>query len=410
MAIASDKPGQGRTAERPPLPRRQTEHVPFLLPLALVLGALAVRLPLLGLTAGYDLRVIAGLARRAAQGEDVYALDVHLTTPWAYFPPLLDLYAGLARLAAATGWSFYVLAKLPIVAADIAIGPLLYAALRRHGCPPTRAVAGMALYLYNPLALYDGAFYGRFDAIALAFLLLALESCRTRLFAPAYALAIAAKTFPLFLLPLLAVGRDRQPARRLLLTCLLVAPLSLPYVVTDPGGLLTHAFYLNRFSFGSLSWYLLLLDLGRRPLAVTIAHVGVVLYPFVAFLLVRAPLYVKTACCYALFTALSGTLFEQYLLWPLPFLIVAGLRHRRRGALPLAALYTFAGVMENEYTWWPGPLHYALLPQPSIPLNVALAVATVAFVAAQIRRDTPWGQQRQRQADGPPDVTRIRIP
>ncbi len=360
----------------------------------LVLGALALRLPLLALTAGSDLRVIAQLAWRAARGQDVYAIDVHRLTPWAYFPPLLDVFAGLARLAARTGWSFYVLAKAPVVAADLGIGVLLYAALRRRGHPWGRAAVGAALYLYNPLALYNGAFYGRFDAIALVFLLLALEGYRGRLFAPAYALAIAAKTFPLFLLPLLALGRDRQPLRRLLLACGLVAPLSLPYVVTDPGGLLSHVFYTDRTGFGSLSWYLPLLHapFARLPQVIALARIGLLLYPLVLLLLLRAPLYVKAACCYALFTVLTSTIYEQYLLWPLPFLIVVGLHHRRRGALALAALDTFAGMVQNEYTWFAGPLHYALLPRVYAPLNLILVGATVAFVAAQVRRDSPWSK------------------
>ncbi len=112
------------------------------------------------------------------------------------------------------------------------------------------------------------------------------------------------------------------------------------------------------------------------------------LYPLVTLLLIRAPFYVKAACCYALFTVLSGTLFEQYLLWPLPFLIVAGLRHRRRGALALAALYTVAGTMENEYTCWAGPLHYALLPHPAQRSDRS---RHRTFVVAQVRHDTPWG-------------------
>ncbi len=64
--------------------RRWPGHTPLLLPVALLLGALAVRLPLLGLTAGYDLRVVAGMARRAAGGQDVYALGVQRLDPWAY--------------------------------------------------------------------------------------------------------------------------------------------------------------------------------------------------------------------------------------------------------------------------------------------------------------------------------------
>jgi len=375
--------------------RRWPGHAPLLLPVALLLGALAVRLPLLGLTAGYDLRVVAGMARRAAGGQDVYALGVQRLAPWAYFPLLLHLDAGLMRLAAHTGWSFYLLAKLPVVAADVGIGVLLYAALRRRGQAGGRAAVGMALYLYNPLVLYNGAFYGRFDAIALAFLVLALEGAGAGagLCAPAYALASAAKTFPLFLLPLLALGRDRQDPRRLLLACALVVPLSLPEVVTDPGGLLSHAFLVDRFGFEGLSWNLILphLPVLGRPGAAGVARVGAALYPVALLLLVRAPLSIKAACAYALFVLLSGTVYEQYLLWPLPFLIVAGLHHRRRGALGLLALDTLAGLVENEYTGRPGPLHYAaVLPNPCLPLNVVLAVATLTFVAAQVRQDPPW--------------------
>lgn len=288
--------------------------------MVLVCTSIVIRLPLLGLTAGADLRDIAKLAQLAAQGQDVYAIGVHSRSPWAYFPPLLDVFAGFARLAARTGWPLYILVKAPVVTADIGIGVLLYTALRRRGHPWGRAAMGMALYLYNPFVLYNGAFYGRFDAIALAFLLLALEGSRTRLFAPAYALAIAAKTFPLFLLPLLALGRDRQRPCRLLLACGLVVPLSLPYVVMDPSGLLSHVFYTDRTGFGSLSWYLLLLHapLVRPAQLVAVAHIGLALYPLVLLLLIRAPLYVKAACCYALFTVLTSTIYEQYLLWPLP--------------------------------------------------------------------------------------------
>ena len=393
MARAQDEHRQGRATGYALGWRRQPGQAPLLLPVALLLGALAVRLPLLGLTAGYDLRVVAGMARRASQGQDVYALGVQRLAPWAYFPPLLHLDAGLARLAAHTGWSFYLLAKLPVVAADLAVGVLVYAAVRRRGQAGGRAATGMALYLYNPLALYNGAFYGRFDAIALAFLVLALEGAGTRLFAPAYAVASAAKTFPLFSLPLLALGRDRQDPRRLLLACALVVPLSLPYIVTDPGGLLSHAFLVDRFGFEGLSWNLILphLPVLGRPGAAAVARVGVALYPGALLLLARAPLYIKAACAYALFVVLSGTVYEQYLLWSLPFLIVAGLHHRRRGALGLAALDTLAGLVENEYTGRPGPLHYAaVLPNPCLPLNVMLAVATVTFVAAQVQQDPPW--------------------
>jgi len=42
---------------------------------------------------------------------------------------------------------------------------------------------------------------------------------------------------------------------------------------------------------------------------------------------------IKAAACFALFVVLSPTVYEQYLLWALPFLIVVALLGRRRLAL-----------------------------------------------------------------------------
>jgi hypothetical protein len=106
--------------------------------------------------------------------------------------------------------------------------------------------------------------------------------------------------------------------------------------------------------------------------------------------LLRKPLYTKVACCFLLFVLLNRTVYEQYLLWPLPFLIVMGLHEHSRSALWMAALYTVAGMLENEYTWNSGyVLHYALVPTPWLPLNAFLAVATALFVGTQIVRRFP---------------------
>lgn len=366
----------------------------------MLLLALALRVVLLPLTAGNDFRSFAKLALFTLQGRNVYSIPsdylfTHLhSLSWAYFPLCLDMLAALRWLGLQTGWSFDVLGKLPMVAADLGIGWLLYRALRRRGHSTGVAILGMSLYLFNPLILYNGALYGRFDALALAFLLLAVEYQGTRLFAPAYALAIAAKTFPIFTLPLLALGRDRQPPRRLILALLLVLVLALPYIAVDPRGLFsyvvansTHPIGYQRL--GRLSWYSILYaeHVLSMPQILMLARVAILVYPLALLTLVRKPLYVKVAVCLLLFVLLNRTVYEQYLLWPLPFLIVMGLHGRSRAALGIAALYTVAGMLENEYTWDHGyRLHYALVPTPWLPLNAVLAIATALFVAAQIVR------------------------
>jgi Gpi18-like mannosyltransferase len=299
------------------------------------------------------------------------------------------MFTALEWLAEHTGWSFRVLGKLPIVAGDMLVGWLIYATLRRHRHPERVALAGMLLYLFNPLVLYNGAFYGRFDAIALAFLLLALENYRTRWFAPAFALAISAKTFPLFMLPLLAFGRDRQILRRLILACGLALVLALPYVITDPDGLLSHLLYA-RGSFGRLSWYYLFLSTHwlPEPKILTLAHFTTYLYPVILLAFVHRPLYMKAALCFTLYLVLNHVVYEQYLLWPLPFLIIVGLHYRSRVVLVLMVFCTLAGILENEHTWAHSHdpyLRYILLPTPCMPLNVALALGALVFILIKLR-------------------------
>jgi len=353
----------------------------------LFLAALSLRLALLPLAEGYDFRAFARLIWLTLHGRDVYALSgTQLrTVPWAYLPLYLHVLTALGWLSAQTGWPFRVLGKLPVVAADLAIGWLLYRTLRRHGRAERVALGGAALYLFNPLVLYNGAFYGRFDAVPLAFLLLALEGYRTRLFAPAYALAIAAKTFPIFLLPLLALGRDRQSPRRLAAAGALALAFSLPDIVSDPLGLAHNLLYHTRnTALGWLSWYTVLRPWLSAPHILAMARLGGALYVVAQLALVRLPLYAKAAACFALFVALSPTVYEQYLLWPLPFLIVLALRERDRSALWLGGMLTVAGLLENEYTMSHPRL--APLPTPWPPLNVALALGALVFVAIQARR------------------------
>ncbi len=373
--------------------RRLTAHVAVAL---LLFAGLALRLALAPLTQGADFNAVAALSALSLHGRDVYAISQLVMTPWAYPPLLLHLYAGLIWLSIHTGWSFRLLGKLPVIAADLAVAWLIFVALRR-GLGARAAAIGMSLYLFNPLALYNGAFYGRFDAIALAFMMLALVHYRGRLFAPAYALAISAKLFPLVTLPLLALGKDRQPSRRLALVGALTLLLALPEVVTNPGGLLSHLL-ADRRLLGWLSWYDIFPALHwlTSHQAGTLARYGIVLYAPLLLLLARCSLYEKAAASIALYIVLNYTVFEQYLLWPLPFLIVVAFLKSDWLAGWLAALCTVAGMLENEQTWsvhafW----HYAPVPRPWPLLNVALAASILAYVWALTVRSGALAERAQ---------------
>ena len=60
---------------------------------------------------------------------------------------------------------FVVLGKAPIVAGDVLTAALIAWYLRLRGRSDAIVAFGVALYFLNPLVLYNGAFYGRFDAV-----------------------------------------------------------------------------------------------------------------------------------------------------------------------------------------------------------------------------------------------------
>ena len=403
-SIAAERPSPARpitAVHRACKPGTWTASQRPIAAIALLSGALTIRLALMPSWAGRDFRSNMALAQLALDHRDVYGLThaflhTHHLLAWTYFPLCLHLFAALTWLGVHTGVSIQLLGKLPNVAADFAVGWLIYVVLRRQGHSARVQVAGMALYLFNPLTLYNGAYYGRFDSIPLAFLLLALECRRSRWFALIYAVAIAAKTFPLFLLPALAVGRERQSVRRLALALGIVLVLALPYIMTDTRGLLSYLFVNNtgtiRYTgLGRLSWYLLLwsnhwLSMGQ---ILTLARLATLLFPLVLLGVAHRPLYAKATTCFVLFLVLNRTVYEQYLLWPVPFLIVVAIHERSRLAAWLIALYTTAGILENESTWTRhGYLPWQMTPHPWLALNAVLALSGLVFVATQIWRRT----------------------
>jgi len=393
--------GAHRIADLQTLVRRRQDatelHTLSPLALSVLLSALALRLALAPLSEGWDFLAYSRLVHFTLRGHDVYRVSplflhaVVKALPWSYSPLCLNMFVSLGWVVVRTGWSFRIVGKLPTIAADVGVGWLLYLALRRRGQSERVSTLGMALYLFNPLVLLSGAFLGRFDAIALVFLVLGLES--RRWFAPAYALGVAAKTFPIFLVPLLALGRDRRPWRHLVLACILMPVLAVPYSITEPWRVLHYLVRNNTIpvspvGLGRLSWYLLLFQTHWLSMAQinVLARLATLLFPVALLLAVQKPLYVKGALCFTLFLVVNRTVYEQYLLWPLPFLIVMGLCYRSRLALGLTAFYTVTGMLENEQTDIPNDSHfyYSLLPTPWLPLNLALAVATLVFIGAQV--------------------------
>lgn len=197
--------------------------------------ALALRLALAIATADR----VAGDVRRYQKVAD-HLLDVswnpyETTRLYPYPPPW-------AAVEAAAGWAsrrallpFALAVKLPVIGADLLIVAVLGAMARAGRASPFAPW----LYAVHPVSLLVGGVHGQFDAIPLALSLLAvLWLARGRRDASALALAaaIATKSFPVLLLPFLALDRGAGPKSALRYAGLALAPGALllaPFAAAD---------------------------------------------------------------------------------------------------------------------------------------------------------------------------------
>ena len=284
-------------------------------------------------------RVVADVERYQRVGR--HLLDVswnpyETKRLYPYPPPWTLAEAGAEWLARRGVGSFSIDVKLPALLADLLIVTALVAAGRAGRAPPAAAW----IYAVHPVSLLITGAHGQFDAIALLFVLLALSAlARGRRDASALSLAaaIGTKSFPVLLLPFLALaGQSTWPraARYALLALAPVALLLVPFAIADPAALRRELFaYSGIADFGwtglvrGLSW-LTTGDLPRSearfwPVAAVVSKVlflGAWVGLVVATRWGRLALSPERACLVTLlaFHVFYGSLSAQYLLWVVP--------------------------------------------------------------------------------------------
>lgn len=373
--------------------------------LALLLGA-CVRLALIPVTHGHDFTVWDAATRLILRGVNPYTHWQAMPNAYPYLPVFLYMLLPLQWLSLHTGLSFTILGKLPILVADLVIGETLYRWLRRAGRSSKVAVAAACLYLFNPLVLYNSAFLGRFDAVALAFLLPALSASGDR-FSVLYGLAVATKTFPIFILPALLAGRYRRTRRELLRAAGVILATALPFLLWDPFGLVGNlTVRLTATSIplpNGLSWQYLLqwaLPLAFHKNLAPISY-AIILALFLWGLLSwrdRPPLTL-CALTFSAFLLADRKVWEQYLTWPLPFLIALALLRRDVTAWLLAGGLTLAALFMNEQI---NPVdhrfRFQLIPYPPSGVAVALALGIVAYIALALWPPRPLSDRAELRA------------
>ncbi len=165
---------------------------------------------------------------------------------WGYFyPPIWILILGLCLLAAPGSQAIELMAdsswrlamKVPIIAADIAIGCLIFWAV--PGRKWLRLIFAV-LWLFHPTAWFESAVFGQFDAIAAALLLasvIMLERGRNRLAFLLAGLAVMTKQHTLLSVALMVVAFARNIDRQQLLKYLgilvgVMIIISIPFLIT----------------------------------------------------------------------------------------------------------------------------------------------------------------------------------
>lgn len=366
----------------------------------LVLGC-ALRAVLMPLWHGEDFTVWGLASAATLRGVNVYAHHPgYPGGPFAYFPPFLYLELPFRWAAEHSAVPFLVLGKLPIAGADIAVTTLIYRALLEAGAGGRRAAGGAALFFLNPLVLYNSALYGRFDSVGCA-LLLAFTTraatgpvtTRARVY---YALAVTVKTFPVFVLAVAARAAGRRAATLLLTVAAVTVTVSLPYLAAPLPFLRDVGYDIAKVP-GGLSWWTCLASVTDHRLAAIIGSAGLLTFVVGAASISRRTDDVTAAVAATLVLFLLSTklVLEQYLTWPLPWLIILGSRRpASKPALGLVGCYTTLAALDNE------SVHP--LGRDSMALAVVLAAANIGYLVTTMRSTTSDAETRQVEVDPPP--------
>ena len=334
-----------------------------------VLAALGLRLAVV-LACDASVADVARYERVARHLLDVSWNPYTTERLYPYPPPWAAVEAAALRLARAGFGSFAVNVKLPGVAADLAIVALL----ARAAAGGLAAPLAPWLYALHPVSVLITGAHGQFDAIPLAFMLLAVllvERGRPDASALALGAGIATKSFPVLALPFLALARGASWRAAIRYAALALVPgalLMAPFAMADAEALRRELFaYGGIADFGwagvarGLEW----LASGVLPRSEARFWPAAALVSRVAFLGAWAALVLavrarrlelppRRAVLAVLlsFAALYGLQSAQYLLWVVP---LALLRPDRDAASHAAA--ASAGLVGFYLFLAPGVLH-----------------------------------------------------
>lgn len=331
-----------------------------------IVAGTAIRVVLAFATGGqpYDIEFLRDL--RGALGDsplDVYAVPMGPddAVRWPYPPGFFPLAALAGAAADLTGLAYTSLVRTPSIAADAVIAWIVQDHLGRHGQGGRARVAAAALVALGPSFAVIAGYHGQIDSVAILPAVLAVAvwdrapAGRRALYAGTLVGAGACvKTTPiLVLLALLPAVRSRREAATLVAAALAVPALALaPFLLSTPGDVREALAYRGFPGTSGLS-ILLQPELGEQLTRLVDPNAVVQFLYDRGQLIVAAALAVaavlsarrfpgwspaeRAALLWLVFYVVTPVFFFQYLVWGLPFLLLAG-RLREAAAIQAAAL------------------------------------------------------------------------
>jgi hypothetical protein len=354
MILATDGPPVAREARAVPAAPRALW--------GMIAVGIAVRVVLAWTTRGlpYDVDSFA-LVRSALGAHPLHLYSI--VNPagayhWPYPPGFLPLVSLASAVADITG-GFGHLIRMPAILADAALTWLVWRGLEGRADPRDRLLAA-GLVSFGPVFIAISGYATQIDAVAILPALAALlvweragEGRRALLAGVLIGIAGAVKTVPLLMVLALAPSaRSRREVVVLLASAAAVVLLTLiPFLIADSAGILGIRHYSGAPGMGGIS-LLLQPNLAQiwltRPVALSglerflfLEHAWIpnalLLAAFAAYAArVRPAPRPAAALLWLMVLAFGSGFFFQYLVWVLPFLLLAG--HVRAAALLQAAV------------------------------------------------------------------------
>ncbi|MFB6186277.1 MAG: hypothetical protein ABEI86_05350, partial [Halobacteriaceae archaeon] len=358
------------------MPRWNRELVGIVIVAFLLRVGVAIIFPM---GAKYDLVSYRLVGEAVLNGENVYQV---LPDRYPYFPGWM-LIEALAKLVAdSLGIPFWLVIRLPQIAADATIVVVIYEFIKQNLSESDLSpLQGAAFHTFNPAAIAVIGGHGQFDSLPILALILSIGFVllgRDDLSAVVLGLGIALIFMGLLLLGYLSNTRSR--IRYFLLAAAPTAILSIPFLLLSPVAYIQST--LGYSSGALMSWLtpLLLVEAVATPpgaaLGIPFPNIpqGVILtitkFGYLASVLVVSWLFWKkdrygynislwsaSLLIVLLFYTISAALAAQYPYWAMPFLPLVSLSNRYRiglmfsGFAVSALWYTKSYALSGEITF-----------------------------------------------------------